>query len=282
MRDSKDRFFIKFRGVRGSYPTPYAGFLKYGGNTSCVEVNVNGHTIILDAGTGIIKCGEELDNQSVTVLLSHFHNDHIQGLPFFKPIYKSSSKVNIAGFPEQDEKLESVISELLFEKSFPVSLKELGADISFYESCDVLVLGSDAPERVSKDYMPKDSDVVITCFKSNTHPRNGVMIYKISYKNKSVVYATDTEYSANDELADFAHGTDLLIHDSQYTSDAYLKGYGHSTFDMSLEISSKAQAKSLAFFHLNPHYSDEFLLELENHYTNNCFIAKEGQEIVII
>ena len=89
----------------------------------------------------------------------------------------------------------------------------------------------------------------------------------------------------------FARGTDLLIHDSQYTSEEYLnsyfskQGYGHSTFDMALETFSQAKAKSLAFFHLDPNYSDEFLLDIEKHYTHNCsdcFIPKEGQEIVLL
>ena len=143
-----------------------------------------------------------------------------------------------------------------------------------------------------EDYIPEGEEVVISCLKSNSHPKQGVMIYKIAYKDKSLVYATDTEgyVGANKKLVLFARDTDLLIHDAQYTSEEYLnayfskQGYGHSTFDMALETFSQAKAKSLAFFHFDPNYNDEFLLEIENHYTENCkncFIPKEGQEIVL-
>lgn len=311
MRESKEKFIVKFRGVRGSHPTPDFNFLEYGGNTSCVEVNVNGHLIILDGGTGIIKCGNELMKDYAaqfhkepivaTVLLSHVHNDHIQGLPFFKPVHIKTSKVNIAGFSDYERGLDEIVSELAFEKSFPLSLNDLNAKISFYEINDnyALIFSNDeaSPEMVKiendEDYQPEGDEVVVSCLKSNSHPKDGVMIYKIAYKDKSVVYATDTEgfIGANKKLVLFSRDADLLIHDSQYTTEEYLnpyfskQGYGHSTFDMALETFSQAKAKSLAFFHLDPNYNDEFLLEIENHYTQNCkncFIPKEGQEIVIL
>lgn len=212
----------------------------------------------------------------------------------------NNAKVNIVGFSEYDEGLDSVISQLVFEKSFPLSLNDLNSKISFYDINDnyVLILheNSDSPEMVKiesdEDYIPKGEEVVISCLKSNSHPKDGVMIYKIAYKDKSLVYATDTEgfIGANKKLVLFARETDLLIHDSQYTTEEYLnayfskQGYGHSTFDMAIETFSQAKAKSLAFFHFDPNYNDEFLLEIENHYTKNCkdcFIPKEGQEIVL-
>ena len=311
MRESKDKFIVKFRGVRGSHTTPDFNFLEYGGNTACIEVNVNGHLIILDAGTGIIKCGTELMKDyasqfhkepiTTTILLSHVHNDHIEGLPFFKPIHLNTSKINIVGFSEYEEGLDSVISQLCFEKSFPLNLNDLNAKLSFYDINDnyalILSEDSDSPEMIKvesdDDVEPEGEDVIITCLKSNSHPKDGVMIYKIAYKDKSIVYATDTEgfVGANKKLVLFARDTDLLIHDAQYTTEEYLnsyfskQGYGHSTFDMALEAFSQAKAKSLAFFHYDPNYTDEFLLNIEKHYTDNCkncFFPKEGQEIVIL
>ena len=143
------------------------------------------------------------------------------------------------------------------------------------------------------DYLPQEGEVVISCLKLNCHPKRGVMVYKIAYQDKSIVYATDKEgYVGGDrKLSMFARNTDLLIHDAQYTTDEYLsaciskQGYGHSTFDMALEAYSQSHAKSLAFFHLDPNYTDEMLIEIENHYTktcNNVFIPKEGQEITIL
>lgn len=311
VRESKNKFIVKFRGVRGSHTTPDFNFLEYGGNTSCIEVNVNGHLILLDAGTGIIKCGDDLTKEyiaeskkkpiSATILLSHLHNDHIQGLPFFKPLHISSTKLNIVGFSNYEEELDTTLSQLVFDKSFPLSLNELNADLSFYEINDnyaiILEENSSIPKlkkiETDNDYKPEGNDVVISCLKSNSHPKDGVMIYRIAYKDKSIVYATDTEgfVGANKKLVLFARDTDLLIHDAQYTTEEYLnayfskQGYGHSTFDMALETFAQSQAKSLAFFHYDPNYTDQFLLDLENHYTKNCpecFLPKEGQEIVIM
>lgn len=310
MRESKGKFLVKFRGVRGSHPTPDFNFLEYGGNTSCIEINVNGHLIILDAGTGIIKCGNELlkdyaaqfDKEPITatILLSHTHNDHIQGLPFFKPLHINTTNINIVGFSDYDEGLDKIISTLSFEKSFPLTLNELNAKISFYDINDSYALifneNEPTPEMIKieseEDYIPQGEEVIISCLKSNSHPKTGVMIYKIAYKNNSLVYATDTEgfVGANKKLVLFARDTDLLIHDAQYTSEEYLnayfskQGYGHSTFDMALETFTQSKAKSLAFFHFDPNYNDEFLQNIENHYTKNCkncFIPKEGQEIVL-
>ena len=310
MKESKGKFIVKFRGVRGSHPVSDFNFLEYGGNTSCVEINVNGHLIILDAGTGIIKCGNELIKDyvaqfhkepiSATILLSHIHNDHIQGLPFFKPVHINTSKINIVGFSDYAEGLDEIVSQLVFEKSFPLGLNDLNAKLSFYEINDnyALIFNDDDTIDMIKiesedDYIPQGEEVIVSCLKSNSHPKDGVMIYKIAYKDKSVVYATDTEgfVGANKKLVMFARDCDLLIHDAQYTSEEYLnsyfskQGYGHSTFDMALETFSQAKAKSLAFFHYDPNYNDEFLQNIENHYTKNCkncFLPKEGQEIVIL
>lgn len=309
--ESQNKFSVKFRGVRGSYPTPEHDFLKYGGNTSCVEINVNNHLIILDAGTGIIKLGQDLVKEAIcegyrndinaTILLSHTHMDHIQGLPFFAPLHLKSSNVSIIGCAEYSKNIDEVISTLLFEKSFPLDLADVSASLNFGDINDsfALIFNPDSyvPElqkiESDEDTIPVDDEVVVSCLKCNSHPKEGVILYKIAYKDKSIVYATDKEsYVGGDKrLAMFARNTDLLIHDSQYTTDEYInscvskQGFGHSTFDMALEAFSQSHAKRLAFFHLDPNYNDEMLLEIENHYNSICensFIAKEGQEIVLL
>ena len=309
LNNSQNGFKVKFRGVRGSYPTPYHNFLDYGGNTACVEVNVNNHLIILDAGTGIIRLGQELvrdyitnpvkQDINATILLSHTHLDHIQGLPFFQPLHLKSSSINIIGCAEYTKSIDEVLSGLLFEKTFPLDMAEIAANLSFGDINDsfALVFSPDAyaPElqkiESDEDTIPVDDEVVVSCLKSNSHPKDGVMLYKIAYKDKSLVYATDKEsfVGGDKRLAMFARETDLLIHDAQYTTDEYInscvskQGYGHSTFDMALEASSQAHAKQLAFFHLDPNYNDDMLHEIENHYNKrNAFIAKEGQEIVLL
>ena len=136
-------FNIKFRGVRGSYPVANKDFLAYGGNTSCVEVNVGGHLIILDAGTGLIELGNELMTKYIesgstitertpveaTVLISHIHQDHIIGIPFFKPMHLASTKLYLFGGVAQDEKLETELSKLLFTKTFPLDLGDIAAEL---------------------------------------------------------------------------------------------------------------------------------------------------------
>ena len=310
MLDSKDKFIVRFRGVRGSHPKPDRNYMEYGGNTACVEVLVNNHLIILDAGTGIINSGNDIMQQYVakfhkepinaTILLSHLHNDHIQGLPFFKPIHLNNANINIVGFSAYEEGLDAVISQLAFEKSFPLGLNEINAKLSFYDINDSYALifddNDDTPDMIKiekeEDTIPQDEEVVISCLKSSSHPKEGVMIYKIAYKDKSLVYATDTEgyIGADQKLALFARDTNLLIHDAQYTTEEYLntcqpkQGYGHSTFDMAIDTFKQSKAESLAFFHFDPNYNDEFLLEIEKHYTNNCkncIMPKEGMEIVL-
>lgn len=315
MQDFKKSFSVKFRGVRGSHSTPSKDFLEYGGNTACVEVNVGGHLIILDAGTGIISLGNDLMKDHIssaddvfartpinaTILLSHIHQDHIQGLTFFKPSNVLTSKIDIFGHSDFEESLEQNLSELLYGKSFPLSLYDIISDIDIINisDSDVIVFQNENASpfirriNSSEDLIPKDEEVIVSCLRSNSHPQNGVMIYKISYKDKSVVYATDKEcyVGADKRLALFARNADLLIHDSQYTSEDYLspihskQGFGHSTFEMAIESSKLAQAKSLAFFHFDPSYDDEKLIHIEKYYKQQyapCFMAKEGQEIILL
>ena len=142
-----DEFKIKFRGVRGSYPVPHKDFLKYGGNTSCVEVRVGGHLIILDAGTGLISLGNELMQKYIesgttitdrtpvkcTILLSHIHLDHIQGFPFFRPCHLASTRMCLMGGVNYNETLESELAKLLFTKSFPLDLGDIAADLKIFD-----------------------------------------------------------------------------------------------------------------------------------------------------
>ena len=305
-------FKIKFWGVRGSYPVVNENFLKYGGNTSCIEITAGTNRIILDGGTGIIPLGDKIfkehissaDNVfdrtqiNVTVLLSHIHQDHIQGLNFFKPVNVVTTQFSLFGYSGFDSSLDETLSELIFGKSFPINLYDITADCTIADvmESDVITFDKNTPvlKRISdiSDIEPKKDELLITFMKSNSHPNFGVMCFKITYKNKSVVYATDTEcyYGGSKKLELFAKDADLLIHDSQYTTEDYLsvvspkQGFGHSTFDMAYDTASAANVKRLAFFHFDPSYNDEKLTFLEDFYKNknkNYFFAKEGLEICI-
>ena len=307
-------FSVKFRGVRGSYPIADKDFLQYGGNTSCVEVNVNGHLIILDAGTGLINIGNELLSKYIssgtdttnrtpikaTVLISHIHQDHLQGFTFFRPLHIPSSHINVFGNVNYNESLADEISELLFGKSCPLDLGDIAGNLCIKDISDtdgIILRHGDPPilKRIENenDKKVEGDDVLITCYRSYAHPQEGVLIYKISYKDKVLVYATDKEsYPGGDKkLANFARGCNLLIHDAQYTMENYLdahspkKGYGHSTFDMAIEAQKQSNAEKLVFFHLDPEYDDNKLNAIKEHYKDlgdSAIIAYEGLEINLL
>lgn len=308
----KDEFKVKFRGVRGSYPIADKDYLKYGGNTSCVEVNVGGHLIIFDAGTGLISLGDELTKEHIssgtnqydrkpidaTLLLSHIHQDHIQGFTFFRPCHISTTKLNIFGATGYNETLADELAQLLFTKSFPLDLGDIAAKLSIFDvnETDCIIMNSQGVncKRIEngEELIPKGDDVVVSCYKSYAHPQDGVMVYKIAYKGKSLVYASDKEsYIGGDKkLAMFARGCDLLIHDAQYTTEDYLnpyipkQGFGHSTFEMALEAQKQSSAKKVAFSHFDPTYDDLKLDDISDYYnklSDSAYLAYEGLEIIL-
>lgn len=307
-------FKVKFRGVRGSYPIAKREYLKYGGNTSCVEVNAGGHLIVLDAGTGLIDVGNELLEKYIAsgtetsnrtpikavVLLSHIHHDHIQGFTFFRPLHIPSTTINVYGNVNYNESLSDELAELLFGKSFPLDLGDIAGNLNIKDiaETDAIILRHGEPPIIKRVERPEDldtgeDDVVITCYRSYAHPQEGVIIYKISYKGKTLVYATDKEsYLGGDKkLANFARGCNLLIHDAQYTTEDYMnsfvpkQGYGHSTFDMAIECQNQVNAEKLVFFHFDPGYDDEKLDSISEHYKGlggKAQLAYEGLEINLL
>ena len=304
-------FKVKFRGVRGSFPVANKKFMRYGGNTSCVEVNVGKHLIILDAGTGIVSVGDELMEKyissavnpqerrpiSTTILLSHIHQDHLLGLTFFKPMHIKSTKVKIYGPGNEASDLAQNLKTLVFGKTFPLDLGDVAADCeinNLNEDLAIVIKPDEESKLVSrKDFTPEEEDIVITFYKSYVHPQEGVMVYKISYKGASLVYATDKEcyFGGDKKFAKFAKNSNLLIHDAQYTTEDYLnphspkQGYGHSTYDMALESMKMTSAKNLVFTHFEPSYDDEKLSRIEELYSannQNVQLAYEGLELNIL
>lgn len=305
-----ERFKVKFRGVRGSFPVADKKFLQYGGNTSCVEINAGEHVIILDAGTGIVKAGDELIEQYISssletekrtaintaIFLSHIHQDHLLGLTFFKPIHIPNAEINIFGDGNEQSDLKENLSNLVFGKTFPLDIHEINCKLKIHNICDdyaVIFRPNSSPELIKKDEIcQQDDDVLVTFYKSYVHPQNGVMIYKISYKGKSVIYATDKEcyFGGDKKFIRFAKNCDLLIHDAQYTSEDYMnphspkQGFGHSTYDMALEAMHQSNAKNLVFFHYEPSYDDVKLDRIKELYTSkekNVYMAYEGFELNI-
>ena len=309
-----NEFKIKFRGVRGSYPIADKNYLEYGGNTSCVEVNVNGHLIILDGGTGLINLGNDLMEKYIasninpyerepikaTILISHIHQDHIQGFTFFRPLHIPSSILNVYGNVNYNESLSDELAELLFGKSFPLDLGDIAGNLNIHDlnENEGIILRHGYPPIVKRIESPEDTkieddDVLITCYKSYAHPQEGVFIYKITYRDKVLVYATDKEsYLGGDKkLANFARNCDVLIHDAQYTTEDYLnsfvskQGYGHSTYDMAIECQNQTEAKKLVFFHFDPGYDDTKLNGIKEQYKplgDRVILAYEGLELDLL
>ncbi len=280
-----DEMSVRFWGVRGSYPVPGSDTLRFGGNTPCVEIQVAGRTIILDAGTGIINLGRSLLSRSqqpvvATVLFSHMHHDHTQGFPFFAPAYVGSSHLYMFGPSIFERDLEELLARTMLPPSFPVQLAELPSlkEIStLRETEEILIDVQTGRSRVRNRFHETRSSVadaiVVHALRSYAHP-DGVLIYRIEWAGRSIVYATDTEGYVNvdQRLAAFAHGADVLIHDSQYTNEHYLgqrphvgstQGWGHSTPQMACAVAKQAQVGQLVLFHHEPLYNDATIAAME-------------------
>jgi ribonuclease BN (tRNA processing enzyme) len=291
--------------------------VKYGGNTSCVEIRNPHHRIILDAGTGIIGLGDLILSEyrsqianspnpstadkalDLSILLSHTHYDHIQALPFFQPAYLNRASLYVFGPQLLGFDLRESISETMTARYCPVRLEEMNSQKVIENAADsdrLLFQNSDTVPRLisAREELPPlhKEDVLVTIMHSYSHPKDGVFIFKVENNGRIVVYATDTEgYSGGDSrLIKFAQGADLLIHDAQYTHEEYTdihspkQGFGHSTVDMACEVAEKARVKQLVIFHHDPRHDDEFMERVEAHARRlfkNVVAAYEGLEICL-
>ncbi len=245
-----------FHGVRGSVPAPGPGTAKYGGNTSCVEVALaDGTTLVLDAGTGLRGLGVDLVKRGVTgtlhLLLSHVHWDHIQGLPFFAPIWTKDTSLCIhplANEPQERFRRQLTIFD---EIHFPVRVRDIPARIEFAKhDSESWRIGSATITRISLN-----------------HPGGAQGFRIVDDDGSSVAYLTDNEISGTgavcslEELARFADGVDVLIHDSQYLADEMplKRGWGHSVVDEVFELGKLARPKQLLLYHHDPARTDAAL-----------------------
>ena len=274
MTDDTPRFRARFWGVRGSYPTPGPGTVRYGGNTSCVEVEVGSQTIILDAGSGIIRLGHDLLRRSadgpldVSLFITHGHGDHLIGLPFFLPLYEARACINFFGPRLADRSIEQLVTPLMSQPYFPVDIRKLPSQRSFHtlDGHEHIVWhrGESEPIIVREGFQPQEGDVHLMVTLTNSHPLNGAAIYRIEYAGRSLVYATDVEWKNQCEPAflAFVHNADVLIHDAQYTTSDYeqaRQGFGHSTIEMATGVAQAAQVGQLILFHHEPTYDDDKL-----------------------
>lgn len=248
---------VRFWGVRGSLPTPSIANLKYGGNTPCVEVRTNtGQLIILDAGTGVRALGQRLMQETppgghrIMLFLSHYHWDHIQGIPFFEPMYVPGNIIYLHGFKTSEASIDKALGEQMANPFFPVNASVMRATRHFY--------------TIGEESLQIGDAVIRTRFLN--HPQ-GCMGYRIEADGCAIVYATDNEHGNpvhDRNVRELASGADLFIYDTQYTSEEYQskRGWGHSTWEVGTSIASETGAKRLVLFHHDPDHSDFMLDDL--------------------
>jgi phosphoribosyl 1,2-cyclic phosphodiesterase len=269
---------IKFWGVRGSTPAPQPENMRYGGNTSCVEVRLGDHLYIFDCGTGFRVLGQalrrEFDGRPVSahIFVSHFHWDHIQGIPFFGPLYDSRENRFQFHCSSRTRNLKRVLEEQMAAPYFPVGLTEMQSQQNFYD------LGEGRIQL---------GEVTLQTMWLN-HPQ-GCMGFRLETKQGVMVYATDNE--PGDALFDknvrkLAAGADVLIYDAQYLPEEYegKRGWGHSHWREAINVVTESGAKELVLFHHDPDHDDacidQVVKEARDYYPR-LRAAAEGMQIEV-
>ena len=244
---------VSFHGVRGSSPCSSEATSRYGGNTSCVVLEVVGEPpLVLDLGTGLRRWDGHRPGGGVfegTALLTHVHWDHVMGLPFFPPIDRTGARLDVFGPTFEGRPLAETFASLMGPPFFPIRPDQLEGDIRFHDVADgELTVGTAAVTVRSVPHLG---------------PTNG---YRIDWGGASVAYVSDHQAPAGTDTIDagvleLAHGVDLLVHDAQYTAAEWADkaDWGHSTVEYAVLVAGEAGARRLALFHHDPAHDDDQL-----------------------
>jgi len=274
---------VKFYGTRGSIPVCGPGFLKFGGNTTCLQVTVpnTDRIIIIDAGTGIRELGKDLmsmdlSRKTIDIFFTHFHWDHIQGLPFFTPAYLAGQPINITvlGKGREISNLKDIFDTQMQQVYFPVPLDKMGARFGFQNY-------DEENKRLRNE---KGVNIIVKAIRHH-HP-GGAYSYRFEVDGKSLVFSTDIEHvdGIDQNIVAFCDSADVLIHDAQYTDDELKdkQGWGHSSFSQAIQVARSAHIDRLVVTHHDPDHDDSFLSEMEGIWRkrfDGIVFAREGMVI---
>jgi phosphoribosyl 1,2-cyclic phosphodiesterase len=260
---------VRFWGTRGSIPSPGPETVRYGGNTPCLELRTpDGWLIVLDAGTGIRELGRSLINGANgapirgDIFLTHAHWDHIQGLPFFAPIFHPGNQFTIWGSKAMESSIGRVVRDQMSPVVFPVAFEQLAATIEFRE----LGEGHSMPGNYDVGVMPVQHPGGALAFRFASRAGNGAAA---NGRHRGLVYISDNELGAaapyafaaswRRDLVRFIHGARVLVHDAMFTAEEYRhhQGWGHSTYEDAVELALESEVETLVLFHHKPERTDD-------------------------
>ncbi|MEM9214530.1 MAG: MBL fold metallo-hydrolase [Cyanobacteria bacterium P01_F01_bin.150] len=277
------QFKVRFWGVRGSIACPGPKTVRYGGNTSCIEMHVAGQRIIFDAGTGIRELGQSLLKDmplKASMFFTHSHWDHIQGFPFFAPAFVPGNQFDIYGMiAPNGATIEQRLNAQMLHPNFPVPLQIMGANLNFFDI--------DKEETVTLDNGVRVENSLLN------HPGEAIG-YRVCWNGHAAAYVSDTEHFTDrldENVIRLSQDADVLIYDATYTNEEYYSeksskvGWGHSTWQEAVKVAKAANAKRLVLFHHDPVHDDEFMdniKDLTAAQFPNGMVAWEGLEIDLL
>jgi phosphoribosyl 1,2-cyclic phosphodiesterase/CheY-like chemotaxis protein len=285
---------IRLWGVRGSIPVPGKGTVRYGGNTSCVEVRADGEIIILDAGSGIRLLGLALDKEfgprsmKLTLLISHTHWDHIQGLPFFSPAYNQKNLIRVLGYEGARAGLAKILASQMETPFFPVSLRQLPSHLAIEELKEMEFRVGNVEVRskfanhpgICVGYRLATSSGSIAYFPDN-EPYEALKLQLASRDGITEEEARDFAAAERGKMVDFLQGCDVAIMDTQYTDEEYAKhiGWGHSPVHSVVSLALDANVGKLVLFHHDPNHDDAMIDKIVEHAC--ALVAKSGKPLEV-